>query len=138
MNEPDIPFAHAPAPCATGVSGLACATETSGAAPASACYAYSAWPRYPVIGPALLVVVAVLSALLLVSNANAFNDVNAEIQIAAREQRVAREQAAERQAKAEAARRALLADAGVGAGAQRARSGPDARPDTRPAEDKRK
>lgn len=100
MNEPDIPYAKAPA-----------------------CYAYSPWPRYPVIGPALLVLVVVLFSLLLISNANAFNDVNAELQIAAREQRIARQEA-QRVAKAEAARRAMVAEAGT------------ARP--RPAGEKRK
>ncbi|MBO9687244.1 hypothetical protein [Roseateles chitosanitabidus] len=130
MNEPDIPLS-------TPVPAAPCA---SGTLPASACYAYRPWPRHPVIGPALLVLVAVLSALLLVSNANAFNDVNAELQIAAREQRIARQEA-ERVAKAEAARRALVADAGAprlprdadrGAGAETARSASASRPPSPP------
>lgn len=79
----------------------------AGRLPATACYAYSPWERFPVIGPALTVLIAILGALALVSNANAFNDVNAELQIAAREQRLAKAEA-ERVARAQAARRAAL------------------------------
>ena len=75
------------------------------------CYAYSPWTHFPVIGPALTVLVAIVSALALVSNANAFNDVNAELQIAAREQRLAREEA-QQLARAQAARPVVLAAAG--------------------------
>ncbi|OWQ48879.1 hypothetical protein CDL60_03035 [Roseateles noduli] len=71
------------------------------------CYAYSPWARFPVIGPALTVLIAILSALALVSNANAFNDVNAELQIAAREQRLAKVEA-QRIAREQAARQATL------------------------------
>ncbi|MDH0864676.1 hypothetical protein [Mitsuaria sp. GD03876] len=95
MNEPDITARLAPR-----------------LTPRAPCYAYSPWARWPVIGPALTVLLAILGALALVSNANAFNDVNAELQIAAREQRLAR-QDAERVARAQAARQAaLLASAG--------------------------
>ncbi|WP_431051666.1 hypothetical protein [Roseateles sp. L2-2] len=75
--------------------------------PQGPCYAYSPWARFPVIGPALTVLIAILSALALVSNANAFNDVNAEFQIAAREQRLAKVEA-QRVAREQAARQATL------------------------------
>ncbi len=75
--------------------------------PRTPCYAYSPWAKFPVIGPALTVLIAIVSALALVSNANAFNDVNAELQIAAREQRLARVEA-QRVAREQAARQATL------------------------------
>jgi hypothetical protein len=77
------------------------------ATPQVPCYAYSPWARFPVIGPALTMLIAIMSALALVSNANAFNDVNAELQIAAREQRVATIEA-QRVAREHAARQATL------------------------------
>ncbi|OWQ93228.1 hypothetical protein CDN99_01685 [Roseateles aquatilis] len=91
------------------------------------CYTCTPWPRFPVIGPALVVVVAVLAALLLISNAHAFSDVGAELRIAALDKRVA-DREAERLAKVQVARRILVADgsspragahasAGMGAGA---------------------
>lgn len=94
MNEPAI---------------TSCTPARAAACPASAtpCYAYSPWASFPVIGPALTVLIAIVSALALVSNANAFNDVNAELQIAAREQRVAQAEA-QRVARERVARQALL------------------------------
>lgn len=94
MNEPDIRIR-----IRTGTR-----TRTT---PMTPCYAYSPWSRFPVIGPALTVLIAIVSALALVSNANAFNDVNAEIQIAAREQRLAQAEA-QRVAREQAARQAKL------------------------------
>lgn len=79
--------------------------------------------RFPVIGPALTVLIAILSALALVSNANAFNDVNAELQITAREQRLAKAEA-ERVAREQAARQAVL----VAAANERAAALPRAQP----------
>ncbi|WP_431104603.1 hypothetical protein [Roseateles noduli] len=90
MNEPDI---------------TACLRPR--VTPQVPCYAYSPWARFPVVGPALTVLIAIVSALALVSNANAFNDVNAELQIAAREQRVAKVEA-QRVAREQAARQATL------------------------------
>ncbi len=90
MNEPDI---------------TACLRPR--ATPQVPCYAHSPWARFPVIGPALTVLIAILSALALVSNAHAFNDVNAELQIASREQRLAKVEA-QRVAREQAARQAAL------------------------------
>ncbi len=84
--------------------------------------------RFPVIGPALTVLIAILSALALVSNANAFNDVNAELQITAREQRLAKAEA-ERVAREQAARQAVL----LAAANERAATVPRALPATPPA-----
>lgn len=75
--------------------------------PRTPCHADSPWAKFPVIGPALTVLIAIVSALALVSNANAFNDVNAELQIAAREQRLARVEA-QRVAREQAARQATM------------------------------
>lgn len=80
------------------------------ATPQVPCYAYSPWANFPVIGPALTVLIAIISALALVSNANAFNDVNAELQIAAREQRIARAEA-QRLAREQARQATLVAAA---------------------------
>ncbi len=105
MNEPDIT-------CSLTSRGAPCLASGRPAAPSGRptptvpCYAYSPWTRFPVIGPALTVLVAIVSALALVSNANAFNDVNAELQIAAREQRLARAEA-QRVARDQAARQAM-------------------------------
>ena len=90
MNEPDI---------------TACLRPR--VTPQAPCDAYSPWACFPVIGPALTVLIAILSALALVSNAHAFNDVNAELQIAAREQRIANVEA-QRLAREQAARQATL------------------------------
>ncbi|MFX1682641.1 hypothetical protein PV762_25780 [Mitsuaria sp. CC2] len=94
MNEPDI------------TACLQAPRLATRATPAP-CHAYSPWSRFPVIGPALTVLIAILSALALVSNANAFNDINAELQIAAREQRVAQVEA-QRLAREQAARQVTL------------------------------
>ncbi|WP_431256257.1 hypothetical protein ACQ86G_15925 [Roseateles chitinivorans] len=99
MNEPDITICfHSP-----GRSPRLAPRVT----PKLPCYAYSPWSRFPVIGPALTVLIAIVSALALVSNANAFNDINAELQIAAREQRLAKVEA-QRVAREQAARQATL------------------------------
>ncbi|MBB3280411.1 hypothetical protein [Mitsuaria sp. BK037] len=135
MNEPDItprfptafaarspacsrtaaPVRAAHQAVARAASSCAAALAASGRparlTPELPCYAYSPWTRFPVIGPALTVLIAIVSALALVSNANAFNDVNAELQIAAREQRLAKQEA-QQQARAQAERRALLVAAG--------------------------
>ncbi|TXD81728.1 hypothetical protein FUT87_17610 [Mitsuaria sp. TWR114] len=105
MNEPDItprfptafaarspacsptaaPVRAAHQAVARAASSCAAALAASGRparlTPELPCYAYSPWTRFPVIGPALTVLIAIVSALALVSNANAFNDVNAELQI---------------------------------------------------------
>ncbi|HEY1395787.1 hypothetical protein [Roseateles sp.] len=99
MNEPDITV------CFHG--SLRASRLTPRVTPKQPCYAYSPWSRFPVIGPALTVLIAIVSALALVSNANAFNDVNAELQIAAREQRLAKVEA-QRVAREQAARQATL------------------------------
>ena len=105
MNEPTI-TSCSPA-CVAAVRSAANGAPATRRTPVSPCYAYSPWDRFPVIGPALTVLIAIVSALALVSNANAFNDVNAELQIAAREQRLAQAEA-QRVAREQAARRATL------------------------------
>lgn len=152
MNEPDItprfptgfaarspacspaaaPVRAAHQAVARAASSCAAALAASGRparlTPELPCYAYSPWTRFPVIGPALTVLIAIVSALALVSNANAFNDVNAELQITAREQRLANQEA-ERVARAQTARHAPLvatADKGKAAPGPQVRSATDA------------
>lgn len=119
MNEPDITR------CASPAATLRIASRPASPTP---CHVYSTWDRFPVIGPALTVLIAIVGALALVSNASAFNDVNAELQIAAREQRLAKQEA-ERVARAQAARQVPLvatADERKAAPAPRARPAADA------------